>query len=59
MTNRPFGTRVFDTWVEAALNGYQTYERSTEGTLMRKRTTHGWLYAFVPKQRIEGLEGAD
>jgi hypothetical protein len=53
MTKRPFGTRTFETWTEAALNGYHTYDRNEEGTLMRKRTSNGWLYAFVPKVQIE------
>ena len=56
MMNRPFGTRVFETWVEAALNGYQTYDRNEKGTLMRKRTSNGWLYAFVPKAHVDTEE---
>ena len=41
------GVRVFRSIREALNAGFQVYERSSEGYLVRMRTPQGWMSAIV------------
>jgi len=41
------GIVTFATLSEALREGYEPYERTENGYLMRVRTTLGWAWAFV------------
>jgi hypothetical protein len=41
------GIMVFTSLAEALRQGYQVYDRSSEGYLVRTRTSSGWALALV------------
>jgi len=41
------GVMVFNTLAEALRAGYQVYERTSDGYLVRTRTDAGWALALV------------
>ena len=44
---KPQGIVVFPTLPEAVRNGFEVYERSRDGYLVRTRTEAGWALALV------------
>jgi hypothetical protein len=41
------GIMVFKSVGEALRAGFQVYDRTNEGYLVRTRTNHGWAFALV------------
>jgi hypothetical protein len=41
------GIHVFKTLADALRAGYQVYDRTTDGYLVRTRTANGWAMAIV------------
>jgi hypothetical protein len=41
------GILVFKTLAEALVAGFQIYDRTSDGYLVRTRTDHGWAMAIV------------
>jgi hypothetical protein len=44
------GILIFNTLAEAVASGFEVFDRTTEGYLVRKRTERGWAIALA-KQR--------
>jgi hypothetical protein len=42
------GIRTFPSLAEALRAGFQVYDRTSEGYLVRTRTLKGWAMALVP-----------
>jgi hypothetical protein len=41
------GILVFDTLAEAVASGFEVFDRTTDGYLVRKRTDRGWAIALA------------
>jgi hypothetical protein len=47
ITNNARGIVVFPSLVEALRNGFQVYDRTADGYVVRTRTSAGWAMALV------------
>jgi hypothetical protein len=46
------GILIFNTLAEAVASGFEVFDRTAEGYLVRKRTERGWAIALA-KQRTQ------
>jgi hypothetical protein len=52
------GIMTFPSLAAAVQAGYQPYDRTESGYLVRTKTQHGWALALVI-QRADGLPGSE
>jgi hypothetical protein len=45
------GILVFNTLAEAVASGFEVFDRTPEGYLVRKRTERGWAIALAKQHR--------
>ncbi len=45
------GILIFDTLAEAVASGFEVFDRTQDGYLVRKRTDRGWAIALA-RQRV-------
>jgi hypothetical protein len=48
---KPQGVMVFGKLEDAVRNGFEVYERTSNGYLVRTRTAGGWAFALVHETR--------